>query len=295
MAAHFKGRSGLDESDGVLESRSGRHQRGRRESTGPGEFLDGTIDPGGKAKIIGVDDEHGGTEESESGTVCSLQVAGVSTFVHGRVLQLPERSFVDGRIQRGIVVHLQLAIGLKPPRPGKNLLPQAVKAANEFVALFLEQFEPLTVTFGVTGGGIRAADLFFRVVELEREDRKPINDQSRRFGVELGVRIGLRHGPQRFRQFPIALLHQIVSELIELVDGPLDLGDLVVRRLGGPGPVLDVPEVEIGAMLRQDRVEEFIAGGRMGFEILMPEGGGAVVERRDLLSREVDGRRHWCW
>jgi hypothetical protein len=39
-------------------------------------------------------------------------------------------------------------------------------------------------------------------------------------------------------------------------------------------------------------VEERVAGGGKGLEVLVPHGGGAVVEGSDFRSGEVGGRGH---
>ena len=127
-------------------------------------------------------------------------------------------------------------------------------------------------------------DFFLGVVELEGQDRKAVDHEAGGFGIQLSLgRGGVRpEGVESGEEFGVALLHEVVAELVETVDGALGFGEIVIGGLGGAGAVFDVPEVEVGAVLGEDGVEEIVAGGRMGLEVLVPEGGGAVMEGRNF-------------
>ena len=77
---------------------------------------------------------------------------------------------VNGRIQRGVVVHLQLAVEFEAPRAGQRLRPQGVQAFGQVGALLLKNGEPLAVALAVSFRRTLPLSLFPRVIDLQRQN-----------------------------------------------------------------------------------------------------------------------------
>lgn len=193
---------------------------------------------------------------------------------------------VNGGVERGVVIHLELAVNLESALAVEGLLPEVLKAGGEVIALFEEDGEAVVVSLGVAEGRVGALGLLARVEEFEGEDREAVNDEAGRLRVEQrgGVGQGARREP--VKEDAVELFGVVIAELVGAVDATLDGGDFGVGCAGSASLVLDVPEVEVGAMLAGDGVEEGVRGGRGLFRIEVPEGGEAVMEVGDGLSRE---------
>ena len=128
--------------------------------------------------------------------------------------------------------------------------------------------------------------LFRRVVDLERKDGEPVDDQAGRLGVERGVFV-LRSG--LVEQDQVNLLHEVVALLIQAVDRVLHVGDGRIWSVGRAGRILLVPEVEVGLMLAHDEPEEIVAGGHSGVHVPLRRGG--VLEVSDFSCAKHDPRQ----
>ena len=95
--------------------------------------------------------------------------------------------------------------------------------------------------------------LFARVVDLERQNGEPVDDQAGRLGVQRGLRVGQALGFEPVQQGAVQFFGQVVAALVGPVDAPLHRGQFGVGDAGGAGFVLNVPELEVGAMLAGDR------------------------------------------
>ena len=62
---------------------------------------------------------------------------------------------VEHRIQRGVVVHLQLPVLLKPALARQHLLPQTIQPLHQVVALLDQDVVALPVPLGMAGGASR--------------------------------------------------------------------------------------------------------------------------------------------
>lgn len=206
---------------------------------------------------------------------------------------------VDGWVQRGVVVHLELAVEFEAAGAGEDLGPELVEAADEIVALVGEKRQALPVALAMAFGDFGAGDFFARVVELEGEDGEAIDDESGAFGMEFGRGVGQAGGGKGFEKLGVATLGEVVAALVQPVDGALDLGDIVVGGAGGAGAVLGMPEIEVGAVLREDQIEEETVRGGEGKErvggspgVAMPQGDGGIVEGGDFDGGERKGVGH---
>ncbi len=194
---------------------------------------------------------------------------------------------VDRWIQRWIVVHLQLSIELEAARAAQGFAPEGIKAPGEVGTLLFEHSEPCAVALLVAFWSIHAFRLFARVVDLEREDGEPVNDEARRFGVQGR---GLVRQPARLEpgeEHAVDLFGQIVTKLVRPVDaafyvGKFGIGD--VRRARG---VFDMPQIEVRAMLPCDQIEPLAGGAFACFRRLMPRNCQSV-----LKGAGFSGRKH---
>ena len=61
---------------------------------------------------------------------------------------------VDGGVEGGVVVHLELAIELESAGAGERFGPECIQAGGEIGALFFEHGEAGAIAVGVIGGSI---------------------------------------------------------------------------------------------------------------------------------------------
>ena len=193
---------------------------------------------------------------------------------------------VKYRIQGGVVIHLQLPVLLEAPFPGKHLPPKTIESLHQVVALLNEDMMPFPIPLGMAFGRIEAIDLLGSVEELERENGEPVDDKPRRLGVQL--RAWIRQGvlPQIVEQDGVAKLCTIVSPLVLPVDGTLRADDPMVARFRQARLIFGVPDVEIGKMVRKNRLQEVTAGLVDSlWQFGMPFARPAVVQNRDFSGR----------
>jgi len=55
MAAHAQRVCGASQLDGLFGGRGARHQRGAGQHSGLVQLDDGAVDPGGQAKVVGIE------------------------------------------------------------------------------------------------------------------------------------------------------------------------------------------------------------------------------------------------
>ena len=88
------------------------------------------------------------------------QWQGIAVRVHhGRLA-------VDGGVERGIVVHLQLAIEFEAACASESIAPQCIQAVGEIATLFLENGEPVAIALRVAGRRILPFGFLPGVIDL---------------------------------------------------------------------------------------------------------------------------------
>jgi hypothetical protein len=198
---------------------------------------------------------------------------------------------VDGGVEVGVVIHLELAVELEAAAAGKGLLPELVEAGGEVVALLAQQVETGKVALAMGLGGGGAMGLLGGVVELEGEDGEAVEDEAGGFGVER--RGGVLHSGCG-EESAVEGFDQVVAFLVECIDGALEAGDAGVRGTGLADLVFFVPEIEVGAVMGEGEFNH-VRGRRGGFggrgsergrrcEVLVPAERGLVLQSRDLES-----------
>ena len=81
----------------------------------------------------------------------------------------------------------------------------------------------------------------------------------------------------------IDLLGEVVAQLIQAVDGVLGGGERGVRCERVAGLVLAVPEIEVGAMLVEDKLLQRVGGRGRRPGGVMAVGCGEVVKLRNAV------------
>src|SRR5579862_918236 len=77
---------------------------------------------------------------------------------------------VDRRVERGIVVHLELAVDLEAGRAARGLLEQAVEARGQVASLLVQAVQLGAAALDVGRIHVLALDLQPHVVDLERQN-----------------------------------------------------------------------------------------------------------------------------
>ena len=156
------------------------------------------------------------------------------------------RFAVDRRVQRGIVVHLHLPVEFEAPRAAQ-VSPATAHPGNlpGRRAALPESCKPLPIALRMPWRRIPALRLFARVVDLQRQNRQPVDDQPRRLGVERGRGFGKpRSSSQPALRRSSSSTRSLRSWLVRSI-AALHVGNLRVGRAGRPRLVLDVPQIEV--------------------------------------------------
>ncbi len=91
---------------------------------------------------------------------------------------------IEYRIEVRVVVHLHLPVELEAAFAGEHLGPEIVEAGGEILALLDQDGEAIAVAGAVLRTGGVAVGFFGGVIDLEREDGEPVDDEAGGFGVE---------------------------------------------------------------------------------------------------------------
>lgn len=198
------------------------------------------------------------------------------------------RDSVEHGVECGVVVHLELAIELESTAAGCEVCPELLQTGGEVVALGFQDSEPLAVPVVMLGRGRGAVGFFGGVEDFEREDGEAVNDEAGGFRVERKRWVELW---ERREETDVDALDEIVAELVERIDITLAGDDGRVGGLGVAGGVFAMPEIEVGAMLVEDKLVEFGAGGWWWRCGVMPEDCGVIVQEDDMCGRKHIGRQ----
>ena len=189
-----------------------------------------------------------------------------------------------------------MAVDFEAASSGENVGPELVEAGSEVVALFSKKSQALAIAVRVARRRIGAIEFFFCVEDFEGEDGEAVDHQARALGVQLSLEGGpaFRGGDcgRIAEEHRVAPFGEVVADLVEAVDGALDLGDVGVGGAGGASAVLHVPEIEVRPVLGYDRGVKRLVGGDNIQGIVVPEVGGAVLEGGDFDGGEVEGFGH---
>jgi len=183
---------------------------------------------------------------------------------------------INHRVQGWVVVHLELTVELETAAVMEHVRPKLRETGCQVIALLIQHGEAVAVALLVLRCG--AVQLLGGVEYFEGEDRKTVDDQAGRFRVQHNGLLGLCR--KAFEEGAVDLLHKVVAELVQAVNGALGGGQHGVVGGRVAGLVLAVPEVEVGAVLVQNKLLE----GRGGLGC----GRGGVVAVGGCESLEMD-------
>ncbi len=221
---------------------------------------------------------------SSAGRGCKERGARCHKAAYNTALR-PASLLVENRIEVGIVVHLELTVEAEAALAGQDLRPELVEALRKVRALLRKDDQAIFITVMVFVGSGRTMYLFVGMVDLQRENGEAIDDESGSFGVERGFRI-LRSG--ELKEQLIDLFDEVISLLVEPVDGMFHLSDAGIGDVRAASRILFVPEVEVGKVLRADEGNE-VGRGCFGGMVAVPEEIGLVVESEDGVSVKLRG------
>lgn len=161
------------------------------------------------------------------------------------------------RVERGVVVHLELEIKLDPAATCEDFDPEFVKAAGEVAALFEEDSVAGAVAVRVALRRVWTGDLVRGMEELEGEDGETVDHQAGGFRVERRARVGEPAGFEILHEEKVATFSEVISLLVHQVDVVFAQDDFVVGRIGRASIVFSVPEIEICEVLAGYYSSEF--------------------------------------
>lgn len=148
------------------------------------------------------------------------------------------RAGVEDGVQFWVVVHLHLTVKPEPALSGENLRPEFIETARQVRALLGQNGQTMLVAAMMLVRSGWAMDLFGGVIDLESENRKPVDDEAWRLGVKRGGLV-LRTGKTQQQQ--IDLFDEVVTLLVVPIDRVFDLGDASVGGVWTTGLILFVP------------------------------------------------------
>ena len=168
---------------------------------------------------------------------------------------------VEIRIERGVVVHLHLAVDFEQLAAGEQVVEQLGERVGQIGVLLAATAEALVDFLAVGEVDVGADRLLFKVIDPQSHDRETVDRGARRFGIEAGADLrndgrGGEHFDERF----VDSFDGVVALLVVAVDGPLDFGDAAIGGVGAAGDVFLVPEQVVELVLLADDGEQAVVG-----------------------------------
>ena len=147
--------------------------------------------------------------------------------------KLIPRHSVDRRIQCGIVIHFHLPVEFEATRPATVSRHSASRQpARSARCSFRTSSRSRLRSAWPSGASLRSVSSS-RVVDLQRQNRKPVDDHSRRLRVQAASHWwGKPRGCKPLQHRAVQLFNQIIAQLVGPVHPPLYLGNLGVARRG---------------------------------------------------------------
>lgn len=197
---------------------------------------------------------------------------------------------VEYGVQAWIVIHLQLFVEFEAAPAAKDLAPKVSKTPGQIAALHLQSQETLVIAFPVRLACVLSVDLFRGVENLQCEDRQAIDDEAGSLGVKRRGGVLLFDLAEQCRVDPF---DEVVSLLVQAIDGALHRRNGGVTDCAVPGSVFFMPQVEVGPVLCQDQSLELRAGLHGRMIGVVPAGCGDIVEGGNAISVQHRCRRPW--
>lgn len=186
------------------------------------------------------------------------------------------RAAVELRVERGVVIHLELEIDGERAAARDDVGEKFGEAVDEIGALDADARELLAAFLAVFGRGVGAHGFLVHVIFLEREDGETVDHHARRFGIAWAAgRRRLERGDDGFVHF----FDEIVTLLIEAIDVALRAIDGLEAEVVATGDILFVPELKIAQVILLNEECETFAG----------RGGRDVVPARGEVGLQCGG------
>ncbi len=193
---------------------------------------------------------------------------------------------VDHRVQFGVVVHLHLAVQSEATSASQNLFPKLIETLCQIRPLLHQNRQTMLVPVVVLVRRSRAKNLFTRVINFQRQNRQPINNQAGSLRIQ-GRFVILRAG--KVQQVLVNLLHQVVSLLVMPVNRVFHFCNAGIRRIRTARLIFLMPKVEVRPMLGHYQPREGIIGQCLSRGAIMPVQIGIVMQPYDQSG--LDDRR----
>lgn len=195
------------------------------------------------------------------------------------------RVTVELRIQRRVVVHLELKIHGERAPPGGDVGEEFTEAMAEISTLHPDAGKLLAAFLAMLRRRVSADGFLLHVKFLQCQDRKTVNHHARRLRVS---RTTIDRRLQRRDDGLVHFLDEIVSFLIVAIDVALGAVDGLEAEIIPAGDIFLMPQLEVPQMVFLHQPQP--AGGRDGRRDFMPAGGENSLQRGDLGSGKTHGR-----
>lgn len=150
------------------------------------------------------------------------------------------------RIQRRVVVHLELAIDLVMCHPGGAISQQLLQAGGQIGALLGEADQLGFARGDVLGRGVAAAGLLAHVEDLQRQDGHAVDHAAGGFRIQAAARHG---GRQRGEENFVHALDGVIALLVVAVNRALVGSDFAVGYIAAAGQVFFIPQQVVEAVV----------------------------------------------
>lgn len=168
-------------------------------------------------------------------------------------------------------------------------MQQPIQASGKVAPLYMQHVEASQIFCAVFCSSGGADGLFAHVVQLQSHNRHPVHDHAGCLGMQHSIGSLL----QLVEEGAVDGLDEIVTPLVELVDGALDGSDTLIRGIGAAREIFLVPEVEVGTMLEQDEPDELGRGTLLRrMAGLMPPFDGFILQTKKVCGLEDGVSRH---
>jgi len=184
---------------------------------------------------------------------------------------------IELRVQRGIIVHLELVIDTEGPATCGDIVQQLREALGEVAALVDDAGELGSAVCPVFLRGVRAFRFLAHVEFLERENGKPVDDHAR--GFRISRHSGLRR-LERGDEFLVHFLDEIVALLVVAINRALRLMNSLGPEIVAACDVLFMPKLEISQVVFLHQLGKTIAVSRRRRDV--PSGGEFVLQASDF-------------
>lgn len=171
----------------------------------------------------------------------------------------PIKYWVQGRV----VVHLHLPVQVDESVACVNVFDQFVEAAGQVGFLLGQHGQFLRGPLPVFLRHIGAFGLFAEVIQLQLQNRHPVEQPGRRLGVHTGRRPG-RNRPELLVKKRVNQFNCISAVLIRLVDSALYCNQLVGADGRAADNVFQMPLHGINPVLPVEQSRQVIGGIRIG-------------------------------